>query len=107
MTEPEFLHRLRATGRNDDCPCGSAKKYKKCHLREDEEAEHKLMAEKEEARAAASTEAAAEAESESAVSGTDQKKGHKGEPKAGGPPKPGGRGRGANIHMRQQGRTGR
>ena len=23
--------RLAATGRNDSCPCGSGKKYKKCH----------------------------------------------------------------------------
>lgn len=30
--------RLSATGRNDTCPCGSGKKYKKCHLAEDEAA---------------------------------------------------------------------
>jgi hypothetical protein len=30
--------RLGATGRNDACPCGSGKKYKKCHLLADEEA---------------------------------------------------------------------
>ena len=28
--------RLAATGRNELCPCGSGKKYKKCHLAEDE-----------------------------------------------------------------------
>jgi tetratricopeptide (TPR) repeat protein len=28
--------RLGSTGRNDPCPCGSGKKYKKCHLAEDE-----------------------------------------------------------------------
>jgi tetratricopeptide (TPR) repeat protein len=28
--------RLAGTGRNDPCPCGSGKKYKKCHLGEDE-----------------------------------------------------------------------
>ncbi len=28
--------RLASTGRNDPCPCGSGKKYKKCHLVEDE-----------------------------------------------------------------------
>jgi tetratricopeptide (TPR) repeat protein len=28
--------RLAVTGRNDPCPCGSDKKYKKCHLAEDE-----------------------------------------------------------------------
>jgi len=30
--------RLAQTGRNDLCPCGSGKKYKKCHLVEDESA---------------------------------------------------------------------
>ena len=30
--------RLSATGRNDACPCGSGKKYKKCHLQADEAA---------------------------------------------------------------------
>src|SRR5688500_13029234 len=28
--------RLAQTGRNDPCACGSGKKYKKCHLQEDE-----------------------------------------------------------------------
>lgn len=31
VAEPELKMR---TGRNDPCPCGSGKKYKKCHLRE-------------------------------------------------------------------------
>jgi tetratricopeptide (TPR) repeat protein len=31
-------NRLAATGRNDVCPCGSGKKYKKCHLVGDEAA---------------------------------------------------------------------
>jgi tetratricopeptide (TPR) repeat protein len=30
--------RLDAADRNDPCPCGSGKKYKKCHLRDDEAA---------------------------------------------------------------------
>ncbi len=30
--------RLQATGRNEPCPCGSTKKYKKCHLQADEAA---------------------------------------------------------------------
>jgi tetratricopeptide (TPR) repeat protein len=30
--------RLVGTGRNDACPCGSGKKYKKCHLAADEQA---------------------------------------------------------------------
>ncbi len=34
----EVRARLAATGRNDACPCGSGKKYKKCHLVADEQA---------------------------------------------------------------------
>ncbi len=38
-TDPEEARaRLGATGRNDACPCGSGKKYKKCHLAGDEQA---------------------------------------------------------------------
>lgn len=33
----EARQRLAGTGRNDLCPCGSNKKYKKCHLFEDEQ----------------------------------------------------------------------
>jgi tetratricopeptide (TPR) repeat protein len=32
----EAKARLASAGRNDACPCGSGKKYKKCHLQEDE-----------------------------------------------------------------------
>ncbi len=45
MSVQEALQRLREAGRNDDCPCGSGKKYKKCHLRADEEASSKALAE--------------------------------------------------------------
>jgi tetratricopeptide (TPR) repeat protein len=34
----EAKARLSAADRNDRCPCGSGKKYKKCHLRDDEAA---------------------------------------------------------------------
>ena len=30
-TEKQKLHAARAIGRNDPCPCGSGKKYKRCH----------------------------------------------------------------------------
>jgi tetratricopeptide (TPR) repeat protein len=36
--------RLAAAGRNDPCPCGSGKKYKKCHLQDDEGATLALVA---------------------------------------------------------------
>lgn len=37
-TPEEAKARLAAADRNDPCPCGSGKKYKKCHLRADEAA---------------------------------------------------------------------
>ncbi len=37
MADNDWQSRLK-TGRNDDCPCGSKKKYKKCHLEADEKA---------------------------------------------------------------------
>ena len=36
MSDTDYAVRLKTTGRNDQCPCGSGKKYKKCHLAEDE-----------------------------------------------------------------------
>jgi len=45
-------------GRNEPCYCGSGRKYKHCHLREDEEAAAKVRAE---AVAAAAAEPAAAA----------------------------------------------
>ncbi|MCK5736416.1 MAG: SEC-C domain-containing protein, partial [Spirochaetaceae bacterium] len=32
MNASDYNERLKTTGRNDLCPCGSGKKYKKCHL---------------------------------------------------------------------------
>jgi tetratricopeptide (TPR) repeat protein len=37
--------RLGATGRNEACPCGSGKKYKKCHLQGDEQSANPPAAE--------------------------------------------------------------
>jgi len=31
--EPETVRKKPGASRNDPCPCGSGKKYKKCHLR--------------------------------------------------------------------------
>jgi hypothetical protein len=63
MSVNEAAERLRSAGRNDDCPCGSGKKYKKCHLRADEEAASKSLAESnaERAKTAAAETAAEEA----------------------------------------------
>ena len=38
MTDGDWQSRVK-TGRNDPCPCGSGKKYKKCHQEADEKAE--------------------------------------------------------------------
>lgn len=61
MSVNEAAERLRSAGRNDDCPCGSGKKYKKCHLRADEEAASKALSESNAAKTkAAEAEAATE-----------------------------------------------
>lgn len=39
-THEEAQARLHQAGRNDPCPCGSGKKYKKCHMAADEAAVH-------------------------------------------------------------------
>jgi hypothetical protein len=36
MSDADYEQRLTSTGRNDRCPCDSGKKYKKCHLAEDQ-----------------------------------------------------------------------
>ena len=42
--EEEQQAPVRNTGRNDVCWCGSGKKYKKCHLEEDENKARKACA---------------------------------------------------------------
>ncbi len=57
MAEDTGVERLKNTGRNDPCPCGSGRKYKKCHLSEDQAQEHEvLLKAQEEAREHASQE---------------------------------------------------
>ncbi|MGH7738694.1 MAG: SEC-C metal-binding domain-containing protein [bacterium] len=43
MADQDWQARLK-TGRNDDCLCGSKKKYKKCHLQADEKAKSEELA---------------------------------------------------------------
>jgi hypothetical protein len=43
MADNDWQSRLK-TGRNDECPCGSGKKYKKCHLQADEKAKSAELA---------------------------------------------------------------
>lgn len=57
--------RYKSTGRNDACPCGSTKKYKKCHHTEDSAAvSAELSRLEEQLKAAAVAKAAEEAEAE-------------------------------------------
>jgi hypothetical protein len=105
MSEIEFLQRLKKTGRNDTCPCGSNKKYKKCHLREDEEAEHKWLAEQEKARAEeAQSEESEEEETQESLKAKG--KGRKEEPRSG-PMPTASRGNNQTMFQRRTGRTGR
>ena len=71
MVVNEAAERLRTAGRNDDCPCGSGKKYKKCHLRADEEAASKSLAEGNAAKSKA-----AEAEAKAAEEAGHEGHGH-------------------------------
>ena len=54
MTESD----KKSLGRNDACHCGSGKKYKACHLSQDEAAERELRAKQQEAEAKAAPEPA-------------------------------------------------
>lgn len=65
MSLEESQARYKAAGRNDACPCGSGKKYKKCHFIEDEAQIHADRA----AQRAATEAAAAETEAEEAANG--------------------------------------
>src|SRR5260221_4613381 len=56
MAELDYAQRLK-TGRNEPCPCGSGKKYKKCHMGADEKAK---SAELSKTNAAAAAKAATE-----------------------------------------------
>ena len=86
MSAAGYEERLKSTGRNDTCPCGSGKKYKKCHLAEDETARSAVLkAKEEEAKARAAEEAEADAEADGEKGGTDKsagKTGKHGEPRA-------------------------
>jgi len=63
MSDTDYEARMKTTGRNDRCPCGSGKKYKKCHLAEDASARSAaLKALEEEAKARAAEKAEEDAD---------------------------------------------
>jgi len=67
MAEAKYEQRLRSTGRNDTCPCGSGKKYKKCHLQKDEASHSKAVAKAQEAAARKAEEEGPEEDKEGAA----------------------------------------
>lgn len=71
MSDDSYSDRLKHTQRNDPCPCGSGRKYKKCHLEADEAA---LLAASKAAKAAAEAAAASEAAASEAAERAAPKK---------------------------------
>ena len=76
MNASDYAQRLKNTGRNDTCPCGSGKKYKICHLPEDEAARHVEMtkAAKEREAALAAADAEQTDEEKTAAAKNDKKR---------------------------------
>ena len=72
MGESDYEVRLKTTGRNDRCPCGSGKKYKKCHLAADEGTRAATLKALE-AEAMAKPKAATDAEGEADTKGSDKR----------------------------------
>ena len=69
MAIPDYESRLRNTKRNDSCPCGSGKKYKKCHLAEDETEQHSALKQAEEAATKETEEVGEGSDGEAATGG--------------------------------------
>lgn len=84
MKASDYAERLKTTGRNDSCPCGSGKKYKKCHLAEDEAAKHEELSKAAEEREAALAAAEENADEDSADDSPKGKKKGRGDSKQGG-----------------------
>ena len=73
MTDSDYEVRLKTTGRNARCLCGSGKKYKKCHVDEDQgirAATLKVL----EAEATAKLKAVKNAESEADTKDSDKRR---------------------------------
>ena len=72
MGDSDYEVRLKTTGRNDRCLCGSGKKYKKCHLAADEGTRATTLKALE-AEAMARPKAATDAEGEADTKGSDKR----------------------------------
>jgi hypothetical protein len=76
---------MTKTGRNDPCPCGSGKKYKKCCLSNDEQAARAAYA----AASAAAAAAAADEAGEGGEGGEGGEAGEAGKARGAAPARPG------------------
>lgn len=80
MADEEYQARLKNTGRNDTCPCGSGKKYKKCHLLADEKSNSEALAKAQE-EAAKAAEGEEPEEKKEGPAHPPEVKGHKDAPR--------------------------
>ncbi|HEU5076740.1 MAG TPA: SEC-C metal-binding domain-containing protein [Polyangiaceae bacterium] len=89
MSDDSYSERLKNTKRNDPCPCGSGRKYKKCHLEQDEAALHAASKAAAEA-AAVAAEAVEGAPKNASSSGVDRSTARQNKPARGaaGNPRP-------------------
>ena len=89
MSDDSYSERLKTTKRNDPCPCGSGRKYKKCHLEADEAALH-AAAKKAAEAAAVAPEAAEQSGPKNASSSVDRPAARQNKPSRGtaGNPRP-------------------
>src|SRR5688572_32635688 len=83
MTLEAARERHKNTGRNDDCPCGSGKKYKKCHQAEDDTVISKELSRLEQAAEAELAAKAAEAAEQGDSEGKPETKGDEARKKPG------------------------
>lgn len=74
MSNETYSQRLKTTKRNDPCPCGSGRKYKKCHLEADEAALHAATKKAQEAAAQEAAAKAADEADDDADTGSANKK---------------------------------
>lgn len=77
MSSEASLERLKSTKRNDACPCGSGRKYKKCHLTEDEAAMHEATRQANQGVSAADEGASSGKQKELAPSAAERSQGRK------------------------------
>ncbi|GEM_PF-343527 len=101
MTLEAATQRHRTTGRNDNCPCGSEKKYKRCHQPEDDTT---INSELQRSADAAEAELKAKLEAEEKAEASEEKSGKSGSSAK--DAQPGARTRGGKRSTQGSGRSG-